>query len=222
MIIEKRRAELTTELLVELFKTEGFETEMYEGWVIPNGNDYAMKGYWYAEATETTGQLTIEIFINSEMIMVESFSGQGESSKIRLQQAFSSFVHHDFSVLLEAVWDKETQAVSKEEWEIKGERYYAYLGTKGIINYDKSKQLTLPKSYDERLKKLIEDEDLNQEFHWFTFFYANLNGLDNYAEVLKDNQKLIGSAESFKKLNWQRSNSYYAVRQFVILKKIEA
>jgi len=221
MVIEKNKAELTTRLLEELFKSEGFESEIYEDWVIPNGNDYAMKGYWYPEATETTGQLTIELFINSEMIMVESFSGQGESNKERLKQSFSSFVHHDFSVFLEAVWRKES-GIKSELWEVGEEKYRAYIGHQGIINYDKTKELTTPSSYLARMKALIVDEPLNREFHWFTFFYANLNGLDNYAEILKDNQKVISSADKLRKLNWQRSNSYYAVRQFVILKKVEA
>ena len=220
MVIDKNKAELTTGLLEELFKAEGFESEIYEDWVIPHGNDYAMKGYWYPEATETTGQLTIELFINSEMIMVESFSGQGESNQERLKQAFSSFVHHDFLVLLEAIWAKES-GVTTELWEVGKEKFRAYIGNQGVINYDKTKELTVPNSYSERMKALIVNEPLNRDFHWFTFFYANLNGLDNYAEILKDNQKLMSSADKLTKLNWQRSNSYYAVRQFVILKKVE-
>ena len=221
MVIEKHKAELTTEWLKELFKSEGFESEIYEDWVIPNGSDYAMKGYWYPEATETTGQLTIEVFINSEIIMIESFSGQGDTTHERLKQAFASFVYHDFSVLLEAIWAKNS-GVTTELWEVGTEKFTAYIGNKGIINYDKTKELIIPNSYFERLKNLIVNEPLTQETHWFTLFYANLNGLDNYAEILKDNQKLMSSAEKFKKLNWQRSNSYYAVRQFVILKKVEA
>ena len=72
MIIKKNEAKEIIELLKELFKTKGFEVEEYDGWIIPNGSDYAMRGYWYPEATENTGQLSIEVFINSELIMVES------------------------------------------------------------------------------------------------------------------------------------------------------
>jgi hypothetical protein len=222
MVIEKSKAELTTELLEELFKTHGLESEIYENWVIPNGSDYAMKGYWYPKATENTGQLTIEIFVNSETIMVESFSGQGGSNQERLKQAFSSFVYHDFLVLLKAIWGRDSHEIKVEVWEIAEEKFDVYIGEYGVVNYDKTKELNLPNSYLERMKELIINDTLVDKFHWFTFFYANLNGLDNYAEILKDNQKLIDNANRFKKLNWQRSNSYYAVRQFVILKKIEA
>jgi hypothetical protein len=69
MIVKKKEAQNITQLLKELFKTHGFESEEHEGWIIPEGSDYAMKGYWYPTATETTGQLTIELFINSEMII---------------------------------------------------------------------------------------------------------------------------------------------------------
>ena len=220
MVIEKHKAELVTTLLEELFKTHGFKSEIYEDWVIPEGSDYAMKGYWYPEATDSTGQLTIELFINSEIVMVESFSGQGESNKERLKQAFASFVYHTFPVFFVAVWGKESDAVSTEILKIGDSEFTVYIGNRGIVNYDKSKELIISEGYDKRVQEIILDESLDREFHWFTFFYANLNGLDSYAEILKDNSKLVSSAERFKKLNWQRSNYYYAVRQFLIVKKI--
>jgi hypothetical protein len=218
MVIKKNEAQMITPLLVELFQTHGFESEEYEGWVIPNGTDYAMKGYWYPHATETTGQLTIEVFINSEMIMVESFSGLGESDQEKLKNAFASFVHHDFAVLLLAIWSKEATTITQESWQIGEENYIAYIGTQGIINYDKEKTLEIPPSYSQEIKSLIQQESLNKEFHWFTFFYANLNGLDTSAEVLKDNIKWIAGETKIKSLSWKRSNHYYAVRQFVVLK----
>lgn len=220
MIIKKSEAQGISELLKELFRTHGFESEEYEGWIIPKGSDYAMKGYWYPTATETTGQLTIEIFINSEMIIVESFSGIGESEQEKLKNAFSSFVHHDFSVLLLSIWLKESTDIKEEIWTVGEQRYKAYLGNQGVINYDKEKILEIPTSYAEEVKSLLLAEPLDKEFHWCTFFYANLNGLDSSAEVLKDNIKWMAGERSIKALSWKRSNHYYAVRQFVILKKI--
>lgn len=220
MVVKKNEAQMITPLLVELFKTHGFESEEYEGWVIPNGTDYAMKGYWYPNATETTGQLTIEVFINSEMIMVESFSGLGESDQEKLKNAFASFVHHDFAILLLGVWNKKSTSITQESWQIGEENYIAYLGEEGIINYDKERTLEIPPSYHQEIKNLIEQESLNKEFHWFTFFYANLNGLDSSAEVLKDNIKWIAGEKKIKALAWKRSNHYYAVRQFVVLKRV--
>jgi len=221
MTIKKNEAQPTTQLLTELFKTHGFISEEYEGWIIPQGSDYAMKGYWYPMATETTGQLSIEIFINSEMIMVESFSGLGESAIERLKNAFASFVHHDFYLLLLSIWNKEsTEKIKKERWKIKDTLYDAYIGTQGIINFDKEKILEIPSNYNEHIKTVISNEPLDKKFHWFTFFYANLNGLDNASEVLKDNIKWIAGEKILNTLSWRRSNHYYAVRQFVVLKRI--
>ena len=220
MIVKKNEAQNITQLLKELFKTYGFESEEHEGWIIPEGSDYAMKGYWYPTATETTGQLTIELFINSEMIMVESFAGLGESEKEKLKNAFASFIHHDFSILLSSLWGKEIGSTQKELWSIGEQEYEVYSGEQGVINYDKEKKLEIPKSYSQTIKQLITQEPLDKEFHWFTFFYANLNGLDSSAEVLKDNIKWIAGENSVTVLSWKRSNHYYAVRQFLILKKL--
>ena len=220
MIVQKKEAQNITQLLEELFKTHGFKSEEHEGWIIPNGSDYAMKGYWYPTATETTGQLTIEIFINSEMIIVESFAGLGESEVEKLKNAFASFIHHDFSMLLSSLWNKNIDSKNKELWQIGEKTYEVYSGEQGVINYDKEKKLEIPTSYSERIKLLICQEPLDKEFHWFTFFYANLNGLDHSTEVLKDNIKWIEGENTLTSLSWKRSNHYYAVRQFLILKKI--
>ena len=220
MIVKKKEAQNITQLLKELFKTHGFESEEHEGWIIPKGSDYAMKGYWYPTATETTGQLTIEVFIDSEMIMVESFAGLGESEVEKLKNAFSSFIHHAFSVFVGAVWNKESTSMGKENWTIGDKTYEVYIGNQGVINYDKAQQLDVPSTYRERIKKLISDEPLDKKFHWFTFFYANLNGLDSSAEVLKDNIKWIAGERILRSLSWKRSSHYYAVRQFLILKEL--
>jgi hypothetical protein len=220
MIVKKNEAQSITGLLKELFKTHGFESEEHDGWIIPKGSDYAMKGYWYPNATETTGQLTIEVFINSEMIMVESFAGLGESEVEKLKNAFSSFIHHAFTVLLLSIWNRKSTSIVMERWTIGSELYEVYIGTQGVVNYDKSKKLELPRTYSEKIKALVSDEVLNKPFHWFTFFYANLNGLDTASEVLKDNIRWIDAEKGLSSLSWKRSNHYYAVRQFLVLKKI--
>ena len=219
MIVKKNEAKNITQLIEELFKTHGFETEEHDEWIIPNGSDYAMKGYWYPEATENVGQLTIELFINSEMIMVESFAGMGERESERLKSAFSSFLHHSFHTFLMAIWGIDSKEVKSENWSIGTEKYTAYIGNQGIMNYDKERVLELPASYASKIKELISSESLENEFHWFTAFYANMNGLDTHAEILKDNTKWIAGEKVLKSLDWKRSNHYYAVRQFIILKK---
>lgn len=219
MIVKKNEALTITELIQELFKTDGFKSEEYDGWIIPNGNDYAMKGYWYPEATDTTGQLTIELFINSEMIMVESFAGMGETAVERLKNAFASFLHHSAPTFLAAIWGKASDDVHTETWTVGDVDYKAYIGNQGILNYDKEKTLTIPESYSGRIKELITSEKLDNEIHWFNLFYANMNGLDTYSEVLKDNIKWVEGSKTMDSLSWVRSNSYYAVRQFIILKK---
>ncbi len=220
MIVKKNEAQSVTELLKELFKTHGFESEVYDEWIIPEGGDYAMKGYWYPEATESAGQLSIEVFIHSEMIMVESFSGMGENAVERLKNAFASFVHHSSAAFLQAVWCVESKEVKTEQWDVGAQKYTAYIGHQGIVNYDTNKKLEIPSRYAEKIKELITSEPLEKEFHWFNVFYANMNGLDNYAEILKDNIKWIAGEKALKSLAWARSNNYYAARQFTILKRI--
>jgi len=218
MVVKKSDAKEISELIKELFKTKGFEVEEYDGWIIPKGSDYAMRGYWYPEATESTGQLSIEVFINSETIMVESFAGMGENGVERLKDAFASFVHHSFPTFLSVVWGLEREEVKKEKWMVGSKSYTVHIGEQGILNYDK-KPLVIPSTYMEKIKELIGSEPLESEFHWFNIFYANLNGLDTYAEISKDNIKWSAGEKVLRSMSWVRSNNYYVVRQFIILKK---
>ena len=219
-MIKKNEAKNITQLIAELFKTHGFNTEEHDGWIIPEGSDYAMKGYWYAEATENVGQLSIELFVNSEMIMVESFAGMGESESARLKNAFSSFVYHSFHTFLMAIWGVNAKEVRTERWSIGSQVYMAYIGEHGILNYDQSNRLEIPVSYEAKIKELIVSESLSNEYHWFTLFYANMNGIDRQAEILKDNVKWSVGEKLLTSLDWKRSNHYYSVRQFIVLKKI--
>ena len=219
MIVKKNDAKNITELLKELFNKAGLETEEHEEWLIPKGSDYAMKGYWYPEATEVVGQLTIELFVNSEMIMVESFVGMGDVEEERLKSAFASFVYHSFHLFLFAIWGVASKEVRVEEWRVGEVAYHVYLGQRGVMNYDKEKKLEIPNSYDAKVKELITSEPLTKEFHWCTLFYANMNGLDTQAEILKDNVKWNEGEKTLKSLAWKRSNHYYSVHQFMILKR---
>ena len=221
MIVKKSEAKEVTELLIELFKVKGFEVEEYDGWIIPNGSDYAMRGYWYAEATENTGQLSIEVFVNSEMIMVESFAGMGESAIARLKDAFSSFLHHSAPTFLSAVWQVDSDEVKKENWLVGSDNYSVYIGSQGVLNYDKQ-ALEIPETYMKKIKELIVAEPLTAEFHWFNIIYANMNGLDTYAEISKDNIKWNAGEKVLKSMSWVRSNNYYVARQFMVLKKTNA
>jgi len=220
MVIKKNEAKSITQLIAELFKTYGFEFEEHEGWIIPQGSDYAMKGYWYPEATEVVGQLTIELFINSERIVVESFSGMGEDETERLKNAFSSFIYHSSHIFLSAIWGVESKEVKVEKWLVNGVEYQAYIGNRGVMNYDKERELEIPNSYEQKVKETICSEPLEEKFHWFTMFYANMNGLDTHAEILKDNIKWNVGEKVLKSLDWRRSNHYYSVRQFIVLKRV--
>ena len=220
MIVKKNEAQNVTKLLKELFTSHGFESEVYDEWIIPKVGEYGMKGYWYPEATQSTGQLSIEVFIHSEMIMVESFSGMGENAAERLKNAFASFMHHSSAVFLQAVWNVESKEITTELWDVGTQKYIVYIGHQGILNYDRSKELEIPAKYSEKIKELIVSEPLAKEFHWFNVLYANMNGLDNYAEILKDNIKWIAGENLLKSLGWVRSNNYYSARQFIILKKV--
>ncbi len=197
-----------------IFTTHGFDAQTIDGWVMPTGVEPAIKAFWYPEASERVGQLTIEIFINESRTVIESFAGYGEK---KFESALENFIKNALPLYLAAFWGYDAKEVAIKRWSIEGEDYLAFIGDYGVINA--SENFSIPKAYLERIYKVISKEELGADFHWFNFFYVNFNERRQEAEALKDNEAWDVGKQSLLALDWQKSKEYYSVRQSIILKK---
>ncbi len=204
------------EKIVEaIFKAHGFDPKVEEGWVLPTQTYPAMKAFWYPEATEHVGQLTIEIFLNEKRSVIESFAGFGEK---KFESALENFIKNALPLYLAAFWGYDSQEISIDTWELHGEQYLAFIGDYGVIN--PKEEFSIPEDYLEVMHDAISAEPLGDEFHWFNLFYANFDAQNRQAEALKENEAWEAGTEAINSLDWLKVYDYYSVRQSIILKKL--
>lgn len=198
-----------------IFKAHGFDPKKEEGWVLPTGTYPAIKAFWYPKATETVGQLTVEIFVNEQTSIVESFAGYGEK---KFESALANFIKNALPLYLAAFWGYDSENISIDTWELNGESYLAFIGDYGVIN--PKENFSIPEDYLEVVYDAIESETLGNDYHWFNLFYANFDAQNRQAEALKENETWELGSQAITSLDWQKVYDFYSVRQSIILKKI--
>lgn len=207
--------EKLVKVLEAIFSTHGFEVKEEEGWVLPTGTAPAVKAFWYPEATKTVGQLSIEIFVDDQTTVVESFAGIGEK---KFESALENFIKNALPLYLAAFWGYDSDNISIDVWELNGDQYRVFIGDYGVINANED--FSIPEDYLEVMFDAIEAEALGKDYHWFNFFYANFDAQNRQAEALKENDAWEAGTEAILSLDWTKVYDYYSVRQSIILKKM--
>ncbi|HHD75538.1 MAG TPA: hypothetical protein ENK82_02720 [Campylobacterales bacterium] len=211
--------EINEEQLIKIveaiFKAHGFDAQTEDGWVMPTGTYPAVKAFWYPEATETVGQLTIEIYVNEAVTIIESFAGMGEK---KFESALENFIKNALPLYLAAFWAYDAENIAIDTWELNGEQYRAFIGDYGVINAREG--FTIPEDYLEVMYDAIAAEELGNEYHWFNFIYANFDAKNRKAEALKENEEWKAGSEALDSLAWMKVYDYYSVRHSIILKKM--
>ncbi len=202
-------------ILEAIFKAHGFNPKIEECWVFPTQTYPGIKAFWYPNATQKVGQLTIEVFVNKETSVIESFAGFGEK---KFESALENFIKNALPLYLAAFWGYDSEEISIDTWELNGEQYLAFIGNYGVIN--PKEEFSIPEDYLEVIYDAIEAESLGDEYHWFNLFYANFDAQNRQAEALKENEVWESGTEAINSLNWLKVYDYYSVRQSIILKKL--
>ena len=202
-------------IIKAIFKAYSFNAKEEDGWIIPTGTLPAIKAFWYPEATENVGQLTVEIFINEETTIIESFAGYGEK---KFESALENFIKNSLPLYLAAFWGYDSESISIDTWELNGEQYLAFIGDYGVINA--KEEFSIPEDYLEVIYDAIAAESLGNDYHWFNLFYANFDAKNRHAEALKENEVWQTGTDAISSLEWEKVYDYYSVRQSIILKKI--
>ena len=202
-------------ILEAIFKAHGFEPKEEEAWLLPSGSVPAIKAFWYPKATETVGQLTIEIFVDKKTTIVESFAGYGEK---KFESALENFIKNALPLYLAAFWAYDSKSISIDTWELNGQEYLAFIGDYGVIN--PKEEFSIPDDYLEVVYDAIAAETLGNDYHWFNLFYANFDAQNRHAEALKENETWEAGTEAIASMDWIKVYDYYSVRQSIILKKI--
>jgi Family of unknown function (DUF6348) len=204
----------TTGYLTKLFEEHGVPCVVENDWVVPNSELPALRALWHPASSN--GRLDVQALISNGVLIEECFGGVGDGQS-GADDALANFTINSFHVLLAALWGKnDPSQVTTEAWEVHGKRYTAYVGNFGTRS---SKGVTpkVPHELFAGIEGAIKLESLAADIHWFRVFFCNVAGSFTF-EALKDNDAWAAGMRHLESVTWEKSDGYYSVRLFAILR----
>ncbi len=203
--------------LIDLFAEHQVGLEPDEDWLLTEGEDFpALRGIWHDAADGRRGRLDIDIVLDEERTLEESFGGEG-TGKTGCRDALDAFARHDFHVVLAACWhvvDRDKLGV--RELMAGTHRFTVYVG-----DFTRRGESSLPDDVIEDALSAIEaaiaTAPLTDDVHWIRVFYGHPPQGDAQVEVLLDNEPWAAGHKAVTSVDWPRAESYYSLRNLIAL-----
>jgi len=208
------RPELNSQAwLLELFKRHGLESNVHNGWVLPNGELPAIRGTWHPG--ETHGRLDMQVLVRDGIVIEECFAGLGAGG-VGLSDGLRNFTLNSFHVLLSSLWScHDPEQVEIEEWTIAGQSFRAFIGNVGTRSSNDVLP-PIPANLMSLLEAAIRSEPLEHDLHWFRVYVGQVNG-DFTFEALSDNEPWLNGANALTSCDWKPRDGFYSARMFIVI-----
>jgi len=168
-------------------------------------------------------QLDIHILLPNQTI-IESFIGHSSSVEEAIGEALEQFEVNVLHLLIGAFWEEGKHVengVGFEQWEINGHRWQAVIGNYGYRGTANIEEVVLDEFF-ETIKDTIHTLPLNQDIYAVRSVYTNLEDGDSVVEGLLNNETFITLEDKISTLPWSRVESYYSVRNLILIMKLES
>lgn len=168
-------------------------------------------------------QLDIHVLL-PEQTFVESFVGHSRTIEEAVAETFEQFEVNVLHSLIKAFWDGAKQVengIGTDIWEINGHRWQAV-----ISNYGYRGELPLDEVIDDTdemfatTEKAIKSLPLDKDIYAFRTVYTNVGDGKTVTEALINNEAFVALEDSVMNLSWKTIDSYYSVRNLVLLMKL--
>ncbi len=168
-------------------------------------------------------QLDIHILL-PEQTFVESFVGHSGTVEEAIAEAFEQFEVNVLHTLIMAFWDagkKVENGIGTDIWEINGHRWQAVIsnyGYRGEFPFDEVIADT-----DEMFRETesaIKSLPLDKDIYAFRTVYTNVGDGKTVTEALINNEAFVELEDTVMNLSWKTIDSYYSVRNLVLLMKL--
>lgn len=209
--------------LAELFRAHGIQAELQEGWVTFPGRPHRAHAALFNETETKSGvslQLDVRLEIGPERMIVESFSGVGDSRESAARNAFQSFAANTFHVLVAVFFASDCTHVTREEWVLGGRNCRVTNGGVGVKGRPPVDGEGLFEWY-RHFEAKIREQRLSPGTHWIRLFFGQYQGKPLACEVLLDNQKSPELQSEMAAFAWPAGQEFYSVRIFLVLQVAE-
>ncbi|MDR2121843.1 MAG: DUF6348 family protein [Flavobacteriaceae bacterium] len=208
----------TLEILANILRAHELNILEYKDWILVDEQLPAISASTreYKEYEKGASiRLDITLLLGNKKVIRESFEGIGKDEISATQNAFQNFAANSLYVLLSAFWQvKNEEQTGVEEWDIQGNLWNVYIG-----NFGCKGDFNIPHDLFKTIEEQIQKEDLKEDIYWLQFYYANINGKEKIIETLKNNENWPELLNKIKNVDWDDSDKFYSLRNFIILKR---
>lgn len=203
--------------LIDLFAEHGVMLEPDEGWLLTEGEDFpAIRGLWHESDDGSRGRLDIDIVLDEERTIEESFGGAGDG-KAACRDALSSFARNDFHVVLAACWHiVNPERLSVQTLRAGGRTFTVYFGDFALRGEDDA-PMEIPEDGLSALEAATATAPLTDDVHWIRVFYGHVPGGQPQIEVLLDNEPWAAGHKAIASVDWPEHPRYYSLRNLIAL-----
>ena len=167
-------------------------------------------------------QVDIHVLLPNQTI-IESFVGHASSVEEAMAEALEEFQVNVLHVLIEAFWEDAKHienGVGLEQWEINGHRWQAVVGNYGYKGNLDIEEIVLDELFDV-IKEEIHALPLEEDIYAIRSVYINVGDGRKVTEALLNNEEFAGLESKISTLPWKNIEEYYAVRNFILVMKLE-
>jgi hypothetical protein len=167
-------------------------------------------------------QVDVHVLLPNQTI-IESFVGHASSVEEAIAEALEQFQVNVVHVLIGAFWENAKQlenGVGFEQWEINGYRWQAVVGNYGYRGTSDIDDIVLDELFD-TIKEEIHALPLEHDIYAIRSVYTNVGDGRVVAEALLNNEEFTQLEDKVLKLPWKKLDEYYAVRNLILIMKLE-
>lgn len=209
--------------LIDLFAANDVGLVPDEDWLLTQDDDGsddgdypAVRGIWHEGKDGGMGRLDLDIVLDEERTIEESFGGAG-TGKAGVRDALDSFARNDFHVVLAACWHVvNPKKLAIRELTAGVHRFTAYIGD-FTLRGESDAPMEIPEDGLSALEAAIATAPLTEDIHWIRVFYGNVGDGNSQVEVLLDNEPWAAGHKAIASVDWPQHERYYSLRNFIAL-----
>jgi hypothetical protein len=162
-------------------------------------------------------ELEFRVRLPDQREIVEFVAGTGSSQQQAEDDAKLNFVVSTFHVVYRSFVNPQDEHQTEEPININGQPRVLVLGdtmTRGQTTNSAPDMFP----FRDQIRGILAAQPLSPQVHWIKIVYANHRSKTMMCAVTMDNADSPALTEAVSKLDWPKSEEFYMVKQFIVVK----